>query len=137
MPNTFWQRPAWRRWSGLLLAPIVATAILALLNALFDLSGFLGMLVGGALAAGYAQHQANGWTRAGWWLGQSLLLVAGLVLAASLVPGMSVLILVAPAVPLVLAMESIAAIAVDEPWAYGIGGALFFGWLIATLFPLV
>ena len=64
-------------------------------------------------------------------------MVAGLVLTASVVPGMFVLILVAPALPLVLAVESIAGSAVDDPWAYGLGSALFFGWLIAALFPLV
>jgi hypothetical protein len=39
--------------------------------------------------------------------------------------------------PLVLAAESIAGSAFDDPWAYGLGSTLFFGWLIAALFPLV
>ncbi|UCG26453.1 MAG: alpha/beta fold hydrolase [Chloroflexota bacterium] len=203
------RRSTRRQWLGLLMGPLAATGLLALLSAWFDLSGFLGLLVGGALAiwllvfggvwlglgfrpaapafrsllwgvglflllwlalgalaqftwlqwfliparllvwpilvlaslpwklaAGYAQHKGSFWRRAGWWLGQSLILVAGLVLTASVVPGMFVLILVAPALPLVLAVESLAGSAFDDPWAYGLGSALFFGWLIAALFPL-
>ncbi len=89
------------------------------------------------LAAGYAQHGRSFWRRAGWWLGQSVIVVGGIALTAMVVPGMGVLILVAPALPLVLAVESIAGSAFDDPWAYGLGSALFFGWLIAALFPLV
>lgn len=202
-------RQRWRRWLGLALAPFVAIGFLALLNALIDLSDFLGLLVGGALAiwllvmgsvwlavgfrpqlpggrsllwgvglfallwlaagllaqftwlqwflipprlarwpllalacvpwklaAGYAQHRANGWTRAGWWLAQSALVTGGLILTAFLVPGMFILVLIAPALPLVLALEGVAAAAIDDPWAYGFGAALFFGWLMAALFPL-
>jgi pimeloyl-ACP methyl ester carboxylesterase len=202
-------RSARRQWLGLLLGPLAATGLLALLSVWFDLGDFLGILVGGALAiwllvfgglwlglgfrppapvlgsllwgvglflllwlalgalaqftwlqwfliparlllwpilalaalpwklaAGYAQHRGTFWRRAGWWLGQSVILVTGLVLTASMVPGMFVLILVAPALPLVLAVESIAGSAFEDPWAYGLGSALFFGWLIVALFPL-
>jgi hypothetical protein len=204
------RRPAWRQWLGLLLGPVVATGLLALLSAWLDLSDFLGLLVGGALAiwllimgglwlglgfrpavpaprsllwglglfallwlalgalaqftwlqwfliparlllwpalalaclpwklaAGYAQHGRSFWRRAGWWLGQSVIVVGGIALTAMVVPGMGVLVLIAPALPLVLAVESIAGSAFDDPWAYGLGSALFFGWLIAALFPLV
>jgi dienelactone hydrolase len=89
------------------------------------------------LAAGYAQHGGSFWRRAGWWLGQSLLVAGGLILAALFVPSMGFLILIAPVLPLVLAVESIAGSAFDDPWAYGLGSALLFGWLIAALFPLV
>jgi pimeloyl-ACP methyl ester carboxylesterase len=89
------------------------------------------------LATGYAQHRASFWRRVGWWLGQSIIVVAGLALTATVVPGMFVLILIAPTLPLVLAVESIAGSAFDDPWAYGLGSALFFGWLIAALFPLI
>ncbi|MGD8806862.1 MAG: alpha/beta fold hydrolase [Chloroflexota bacterium] len=89
------------------------------------------------VAAGYAQQGGTFWRRAGWWLGQSAILVGGLLLAAMFVPGMGILVLIAPVLPLVLAVESLAGVAFDEPWAYGIGSALFFGWLIAALFPLV
>jgi hypothetical protein len=89
------------------------------------------------VAAGYAQQGGTFWRRAGWWLGQSAILVGGLLLAAMFVPGMGILVLIAPVLPLVLAVESLAGVAFDDPWAYGIGSALFFGWLIAALFPLV
>jgi pimeloyl-ACP methyl ester carboxylesterase len=89
------------------------------------------------LAAGYAQQGGSFWRRAGWWLSQSAILVGGLFVAAMVVPGLGILVLIAPVLPLVLAAESLAGSAIDDPWAYGVGSALFFGWLIAALFPLV
>ena len=53
------------------------------------------------------------------------------------VPGLFVLILIAPVLPLVLAIKSITGAVFDDPWAYGLGSALFFGWLMASLFPLI
>jgi hypothetical protein len=89
------------------------------------------------VAAGYAQHGGSFWRRAGWWLGQSAILLGGLLLAAMVVPGLGILVLIAPVLPLVLAVEALAGVAFDDPWAYGLGSAFFFGWLIAALFPLV
>ena len=41
------------------------------------------------LAAGLAQHGASAWRRAGWWLWQTVVIVAGLLLTALLVPGLA------------------------------------------------
>lgn len=88
------------------------------------------------VAAGRLLAGASTGRRLAWWFGQSLFLTAGLIVTALLVPDMFVLILIAPAVPVMLAFESVAGAAIDDAWAYGIGAALFFGWLVATLFPL-
>lgn len=89
------------------------------------------------LAAGHIQFRAKGWQRLVWWLAQSIFLTGGLVAAAYLIPGMFFLLLIAPAVPLVLVVEGVAAEVFDDPWGFGLGAAFFFGWLIAALFPLV
>jgi pimeloyl-ACP methyl ester carboxylesterase len=91
----------------------------------------------GKVAAGYAQQGGSFWRRAGWWLSQSVIITGFLFLAAMIVPGMGILVLIAPVLPLVLAVESLAGAAVNDPWGYGLGSALFFGWLVAALFPLV
>lgn len=39
-----------RKWLGMVLAPFIATGVMALINPIIDLSGFLGLQVGGALA---------------------------------------------------------------------------------------
>jgi hypothetical protein len=31
---------------------------------------------------------------------------------------------------------SLAGAAIDRPWSYAIGNALFFGWLLVAIFPL-
>lgn len=88
------------------------------------------------MTAGRLLAGASAGRRLAWWLGQSFFLTAGLVITALFVPGMFVLILIAPALPIVLAFESLAGAAMDDVWAYGLGAALFFGWLAAALFPL-
>jgi pimeloyl-ACP methyl ester carboxylesterase len=204
------RRGPWRAQTALAAGTLTAVAVLARLSRLLDLSGFLGMAVGGALAiwfvvmgavwlwagfrpgrpraaawvkglalfgllwlalglaaeftvlswflngprlvrwpllalaclpwqlaAGHAQNRGGLGTRLAWWLGQSLFVAGGLVVTALVAPGMFILVLMAPVIPLVLAAMSVAAAAMDHPWAYGIGSALFFGWLLAALFPLV
>lgn len=199
-----------RQLLGLVVGSLAAVGGLALLARLFDITGLLGMLVGGAVgiwllllgsvwlliarpatrptwgalgrglllfallwlafgllaqvtwlnwlliperlarwpalalaclawkaAAGQAQSGLTAGGRLAWWLGQSVVVTAGLLAAAAFVPGLFFIVLVAPAIPLVLGLESIAAAIFDDAWAYALGGALFFGWLLATLFPLI
>ena len=87
-------------------------------------------------AAGLAQQGAGAGQRALWWLGQSILIPAGLLLTMQLVPGMGVLILVLPLLPLLFGVLTVAGGAVARPGAYAIGSALFFGWLVLAYFPL-
>jgi hypothetical protein len=46
------------------------------------------------------------------------------------------LALIIPIIPIVFAILSYAASQVREAWRYAIAGALFFGWTIASVFPL-
>jgi dienelactone hydrolase len=89
------------------------------------------------LAAGWAQQGASTGKRIGWWLGQSVVLMVGLGTAVLLVPSLFFLVLVLPVLPLVLGIMALVGGAVDDPWAYGLGNALFFAWLLLALFPLV
>lgn len=88
------------------------------------------------LTAGLAQHRAPAWRRAGWWLAQTVVIVAGLGLAVAANPGLFFIVLLMPVIPIILAIVAVAGAAVDRPWSYAIGGALFFGWLLVAVFPL-
>ncbi len=89
------------------------------------------------LAAGWAQQGASTGRRIGWWLGQSIVLMVGLGTAVFLVPSLFFLVLVLPVLPIVLGIMAVVGGAVDDSWAYGLGNALFFAWLMMALFPLV
>lgn len=70
------------------------------------------------------------------WLGHSAVLLAGLYLLLLLVPGLGFMVLIMPVIPLVLALLAVPGARVDNVWSVGLANALFFGWLIALLFPL-
>ncbi|MCL4868109.1 MAG: alpha/beta fold hydrolase [Anaerolineae bacterium] len=72
----------------------------------------------------------------GWWLGQTLFIISGLLLAIFLIPGLFVLILVIPLFPLIVGLMTLANAAVRDPWACGLGNGLFFAWLLLAYFPL-
>jgi pimeloyl-ACP methyl ester carboxylesterase len=199
-----------RTWLYLIMAPFIATALLALLNALVDVTSILNIMVGGALglwfllmgvtwlvggvrpeaptlrsliqglllfatlwlalgmmaqftwmnwflipdrlwrwlilasaclpwklAAGTAHHQATKYGKLGIWALQSTAIVSTLVLTAFLVPGMFVVILIAPVLPLIIGIETLIGVQYHAPWTYGIGSAMFFGWMMAAFFPIV
>ncbi len=88
------------------------------------------------LAAGMAQRGASAGVRALWWLAQSIAVVGGLFLALALVPSLGFLLLLLPLMPLLLGILAVAGAASGRAWAYGLGGALFIGWIIAAVFPL-
>ena len=88
------------------------------------------------LAAGMAQRGAGAGMRVLWWLAQSITVVAGLFLALLLVPSLGFLMILLPLMPLILGIVAVAGAAAGRAWAYGLGGALFIGWLIAAVFPL-
>jgi pimeloyl-ACP methyl ester carboxylesterase len=88
------------------------------------------------LAAGHALHGTRGWWRAGEWAIQSALLITIMVLTAQWVPGMYIVVLIAPIMPFVLALEILVSRHLDDPWIYAIGSASFFGWLLASFFPI-
>ncbi len=88
------------------------------------------------LAAGFIQQGAPIGRRALWWLAQSVALVGGLFLALTLVPSLGFLVLLMPLLPVILGVLAVAGAAFDRAWVYGLGSALFFGWILAAVFPL-
>ncbi len=88
------------------------------------------------LAAGRAQAGRPAGTRVLWWLAHSGLVIAGLLVLITLVPELGVLILLLPVLPAVLGLMAAAGAVADAPWAYALGNALFFGWLLLAYFPL-
>jgi len=88
------------------------------------------------LALGHALQRTKGWGRAGLWLLQSVLLVVALLMVAFWVPGMFVIMLIAPVIPIVLGVEILIGKHFKDPWAFAVGGALYFGWMIVAFFPL-
>lgn len=88
------------------------------------------------LAAGYAQQAASPQKRFLWWLGQSIALLAGLGTAVFLAPELFFVVLVLPVLPIVIGIMMVGGTAVDRPWAYALGGAAFFAWLLVAVFPL-
>jgi dienelactone hydrolase len=88
------------------------------------------------LAMGHVYHRSRGWWKAGFWLVQSAISVAALMMVGMWVPGMYVVVLFAPVLPIILGVEFLLSKPFKDPWAFAIGNALFFGWLIATFFPL-
>lgn len=114
-------------WLPWLLVPARISRWLLLAPALLPLT----------LAAGYAQQGGTVGRRFAWWLGQSLVLSVGLLTAVFLVPGLFFLVLILPLLPIVIGLMAVVGGAVDEPWAVGLGNAMFFAWLLIALFPLV
>jgi pimeloyl-ACP methyl ester carboxylesterase len=88
------------------------------------------------LAAGMAQRGAGGGVRVLWWVVQSLAVTGGLFLALLLAPSLGFLLILLPLMPLLLGIVAVAGAASGRAWAYGLGGALFIGWIIAAVFPL-
>lgn len=83
------------------------------------------------------RHGARGGARLLWWLGESALLMAALWLAAVLIPGLGVVMLLLPLVPLFLGVLTVVSSRVNDPLAAGIGCGLFWGWLLVVAFPIV
>jgi pimeloyl-ACP methyl ester carboxylesterase len=88
------------------------------------------------LAAGLVQQGAAPWSRFYWWFGQSSLIIMGLIVAIALTPALGFIILTLPVIPVVLGLMTVIGGAIDRPWAYAVGNALFFGWVITAVFPL-
>ncbi len=88
------------------------------------------------LASGIAQQGVGVFRRVAWWLLQSLVLVGGFLLVLYSIPELGFIFLLLPLFPPLMAIFSLAAALLDQPWSYALGSALFFGWMIAAAFPL-
>ncbi len=74
--------------------------------------------------------------RAVWWLVESLGLLVGLAAVVVFVPGMFFVFLLLPLVPFLIGILALAGVGFGRPWSYALGSALFFGWVLAAVFPL-
>ncbi len=90
-----------------------------------------------SVAAAAMLHGRRGVSAVGIWLVTSAVVLVTLGAAASVVPGIGFLLLVLPLLPGILAAMSVVAVGIDRPWATGSAGAVFLGWLLAMLFPLI
>ncbi|NJR68451.1 MAG: alpha/beta hydrolase, partial [Synechococcales cyanobacterium CRU_2_2] len=71
------------------------------------------------------------------WLVQSVVLVLGFGLAVYFVPSLFLWCCCCRFFPVVMGMLAWVGAFYDDPWTYGVASALFFGWLLAAVFPLV
>jgi hypothetical protein len=88
------------------------------------------------LASGVAQQNLNFGQRILWWLGQSTVLIGGFILVLYFLPQLSFIYLLLPLFPVFMAIFSFCSGLLNNPWAYAIGSTLFFGWVLASAFPL-
>lgn len=88
------------------------------------------------LASALAQQGKRPAARAGWWLLQSAVIVAGLGLTILLSPDLFFIFLLLPIFPIILGIMALAGAALDRPWAAALGNALFLGWILVAVFPL-
>lgn len=119
----------WMQWW--LIGPrMLRWPLLALLTLLW-------FLAAGVVQAGAERTSTWRATRLfAWWLAQSISLLAGLAMVVLLVPGMFFVFLLLPLVPLLVGILALAAMGFTRPWSYALGSALFFGWVLAAVFPL-
>lgn len=80
--------------------------------------------------------RGGGWSRVGWWLVQSILVVAVLTAAIRLSPELGFLSLILPLFPIILLLHMVPNIPQGGPWTFALSGALFVGWMVLAVFPL-
>ena len=89
------------------------------------------------LASGLAQQGVGRGKRVLWWLGQSMVLIGGLLLTISALPQLGFIFLLLPIFPIIFGILSfVAAQLRDNVWSVAISSTLFFGWTLAAAFPL-
>ncbi|MBD2092696.1 alpha/beta fold hydrolase [Microcoleus sp. FACHB-1515] len=88
------------------------------------------------LAAGMVQQSIGTGKRILWWLAQSAILILGFGATVYLIPQLGFMFLLLPLFPPILGLLAIVAGWLNDAWAYAIGSALFFAWLLAAGFPL-
>jgi hypothetical protein len=88
------------------------------------------------LAVALTQYSLKTWMRPLWWLVKSVIVLVGLIALQRMVPGLTILGLMAPIIPILFVILDFANVHVRRPWAYALGSSLFLGWVLATVFPL-
>lgn len=70
------------------------------------------------------------------WIGHSILLAAAFVLSMRLIPGLYVLILMLPLLPVILGLVELVTARLRGTWPFAISGALFLSWMLLAVFPM-
>jgi pimeloyl-ACP methyl ester carboxylesterase len=89
------------------------------------------------LVMGKALSGSSNLTQIGWWLGNSAIIVVGLLLAFWLNPALRFILIILPLFPLVLGIHALIASPYRGGWAYAVSGALFVSWMVIAVFPLI
>jgi pimeloyl-ACP methyl ester carboxylesterase len=89
------------------------------------------------LASGIVQQGKSTLMRWGWWLGQSLAIVIGLIVTIVLVPSLGFMVLLLPLFPLLFGIFAFLAAKLKSPWGLACAAAPFFAWLLMVPFPLL
>ncbi|MCB0113944.1 MAG: alpha/beta fold hydrolase [Caldilineaceae bacterium] len=85
---------------------------------------------------GQVQEHGGVALRVLWWIAKSAVMVTAMIVLISVAPGMGILSLMAPLLPILFAILDFANAQVRRPLGYALGSALFFGWVLAVVFPL-
>ncbi len=88
------------------------------------------------LASGMVQQNVKLITRCGWWLGQSVTIVVGLIITILLVPSLGFMVILLPVFPILFGLFAFLGAKLESPWAIALGSAPILSWLIVTPFPL-
>jgi hypothetical protein len=107
-------------WPRLRLWPLAVVCLLPWFVAVAQVVG------GGGLAV-----------QLGRWLAHSIILVAGLFVAMQVTPDIGFLFLILPALPVLFLVHALASAPQRGWWPFAISGALFTGWMLLAIFPLV
>jgi pimeloyl-ACP methyl ester carboxylesterase len=70
------------------------------------------------------------------WIAHSIILAGGFFGSVQLIPGLGVLILVLPLLPVILGLVELATARLYGSWPYAISGSLFLSWTLFAVFPL-
>jgi pimeloyl-ACP methyl ester carboxylesterase len=71
------------------------------------------------------------------WIGHSILLSAAFTLSMRVIPGLYVLILILPLLPVILGLVELATARLRGSWPFAICGALFLSWTLLAVFPMM
>lgn len=89
------------------------------------------------LAVGITLRRRPGAYRILGWLYHTGVLVACTLLSIRLIPGLGVLALALPMMPLMIALLELASARWGDPWSYAVAGSLFIAWALSATFPIV
>ncbi len=88
------------------------------------------------LAVGESARQAKPLGMLGWWLFQTVAVIAGFYLAIRINPDLGFIFIILPLIPIMFGLHILMITPRHGSWAYAIPGAMFTAWLLLAVFPL-